>query len=277
MDISCIISSGDLELYVLGMLSEEDNVKVARLAEMFPEIKKEIDDIEQSLLQMGDEADASDAPSPLVRNNLFAQLHSFASETVENTGVADVTNNAMADKKEAKIIPMRQPKRILTNLLLAASVFGLIACFAVISHLVSANKHYHEVADNITSKVNQLQQNTLTLQQNLGLYQDTNYQKINLKHVPGKPEALLQLFWNKSTHRVYAADISLPDAPAGKQYQLWAIVDGKPVSAGLLNTKRTPQQMFDFAKADAFAITLEKAGGSPTPTLTEMYVMGKTS
>ena len=35
--------------------------------------------------------------------------------------------------------------------------------------------------------------------------------------------------------------------------------------------------MFDFVKADAFAITLEKAGGSPTPTKNEMYVLGKTS
>jgi anti-sigma-K factor RskA len=33
--------------------------------------------------------------------------------------------------------------------------------------------------------------------------------------------------------------------------------------------------MKNIPKAEAFAITLEKAGGSPTPTLTAMYVMGK--
>lgn len=258
------------------MLSEEDNVKVARLSEMFPEIKKEIEDIEQSLLEISNDANDIDVPSPQVRDKLFAQLNSLKSAESSNN-IAGDRNDIIDEKREAKIIPMQQPKRTLNTLMLAASVIALIACAAVISHLSSANKHYHEVADNMTSKANQLQQNTLTLQQNLGLYQDTNYQKINLTHVPGKPEALVQLFWNKSTHRVYAADISLPDAPAGKQYQLWAIVDGKPVSAGLMNPKKTLQQMIDFAKADAFAITLEKAGGSPTPTLTEMYVMGKTS
>ena len=30
-----------------------------------------------------------------------------------------------------------------------------------------------------------------------------------------------------------------------------------------------------FEKAEAFAITLEKQGGNPTPTKEEMYVMGK--
>jgi len=30
-----------------------------------------------------------------------------------------------------------------------------------------------------------------------------------------------------------------------------------------------------IADADAFAITLEKKGGSPTPTLNQLYVMGK--
>ncbi|MDQ2753640.1 MAG: anti-sigma factor [Bacteroidota bacterium] len=259
------------------MLSEEDNIKVARLSEIFPEIKKEIDDIEQSLLQISNEANAMDAPLQEIKKNLFETLRSLP--TGENG--EEITNNRMSvvdEQKEAKIIPMQQrPKRVLTTLLLAASVIGLIACAAVISHLSSANKHYHEVADNMSSKANLLQQNTLTLQQNLNLYQDTNYQKINLTHVPGKPEALVQLFWNKNTHRVYAADISLPNAPAGKQYQLWAIVDGKPVNAGMMNTKKTPQQMFDFAKADAFAITLEKVGGSPAPTMTELYVLGKTS
>ena len=73
-------------------------------------------------------------------------------------------------------------------------------------------------------------------------------------------------------------DVSLPAAPAGRQYQLWAIVNGQPLDAGMLrDTKMQVQQMKAFAQADAFAITLEKSGGSPTPTMSALYVMGKTS
>ncbi len=67
-------------------------------------------------------------------------------------------------------------------------------------------------------------------------------------------------------------------APAGKQYQLWAIVDGKPVDGGMITSKDGKnyniQKMKTFGRAEAFAITLETAGGNPQPKGT-MYVMGK--
>ncbi len=259
------------------MLSQEDNVKVVQLAEIFPEIKKEIEEIEQSLLQLSDEADSAELPSSSVETNLFAKLTSMpASDSAAIS--SDDQNNNTPEKKEAKIISMQPKKRsVFTTLMLAVSVLAVIICIAVIAHLSSANTHYHEQANNLQNRVNQLQQNTLAYQQSLQLYQNPAYQKINLTAVPGKPDALVQLFWNKTTRSVYIADISLPQAPAGKQYQLWALIDGKPISAGLLTENKLPQQMIDFSKADAFAITLEKAGGSETPTLTEMYVMGKTS
>lgn len=274
MDISCIISSGDLELYVLGMLSQEDNAKVAQLAQLFPEIKHEIDEIQQSLLQVSDEADAADLPSSSVRDALFAKLNAIppASDTPA------ASDSDTAGRREAPVVPMRPaPKRTFTTISLAASIIALIACIAVILHLSSANTHYHQVANNLQEQITDLQQRAQTQNQNLALYQDTSYQKINLTHAPGKPDALAQIFWNRTTKRVYVADISLPNAPTGKRYQLWAIVDGKPVNAGMINTKKVPQQMFDFAAADAFAITLENSGGSPTPHLDQLFVIGKTS
>jgi anti-sigma-K factor RskA len=35
------------------------------------------------------------------------------------------------------------------------------------------------------------------------------------------------------------------------------------------------QKMKSFGKAQAFAITLEEEGGSPTPTMEEMYVIAE--
>jgi len=35
--------------------------------------------------------------------------------------------------------------------------------------------------------------------------------------------------------------------------------------------------MKSFGRAEAFAITLEKTGGSPTPTMDQMYVIAKIS
>ncbi|ULT23339.1 anti-sigma factor [Sphingobacterium sp. E70] len=69
----------------------------------------------------------------------------------------------------------------------------------------------------------------------------------------------------------------MPVAPKGKQYQLWAMVDGKPVNAGVfpLDAKVDgTSKMLDIPKAQAFAITLEDEGGKDVPTLSELYVMG---
>ncbi|RYZ48010.1 MAG: anti-sigma factor, partial [Chitinophagaceae bacterium] len=49
MDISCIILSGDLELYVMGLLPEEDARKMEQLLLLFPELKEEADRISETL------------------------------------------------------------------------------------------------------------------------------------------------------------------------------------------------------------------------------------
>jgi anti-sigma-K factor RskA len=83
----------------------------------------------------------------------------------------------------------------------------------------------------------------------------------------------------KNTGEVYIDPSNLPEAPAGKQYQLWAIVDGKPVDGGMIITTKKDnkyriQKMKTFGKAEAFAVTLETEGGNPTPK-GDMYVLGK--
>ena len=86
---------------------------------------------------------------------------------------------------------------------------------------------------------------------------------------------LADVYWHTSK-KVFLEIKNLPDAPTGKQYQLWAIVDGKPVDMGMYSAKEdsTVQEMKSVDNAQAFAITLEKEGGNATPTMEEMYVMG---
>ena len=69
--------------------------------------------------------------------------------------------------------------------------------------------------------------------------------------------------------------MSLPPAPPGKQYQFWADVDGRMVDAGMLTGDTAGiHRMKDMADATAFGVTLENEGGSPTPTLTALYLLG---
>ncbi len=83
------------------------------------------------------------------------------------------------------------------------------------------------------------------------------------------------VLWDANSKDVYLSVNNLPKAPEGMQYQLWAIEDGKPVSAGMYSEDKDMKiALANITKAQAFAITLEKKGGSEAPTMENMYVMG---
>src|SRR6185436_617185 len=88
---------------------------------------------------------------------------------------------------------------------------------------------------------------------------------VALKGMEASPGAAAKIFWMQNTGEVFIDPSNLPEAPAGKQYQLWGIVDGKPVDGGMILTsskdkKYRIQKMKTFGKAEAFAITLETEG-----------------
>jgi anti-sigma-K factor RskA len=60
------------------------------------------------------------------------------------------------------------------------------------------------------------------------------------------------------------------------QYQLWAIVDGKPIDAGVFDSNLSGLvKMKDITSgASTFAVTIEPRGGSVSPSLHTMQVVG---
>lgn len=72
------------------------------------------------------------------------------------------------------------------------------------------------------------------------------------------------------TRGMLMAAEALPALPSGRVYQLWTIVAGQPVSAGVFELEASGRaQLLSAAPggpADAFAVTVEPAGGVPAPT-----------
>lgn len=113
------------------------------------------------------------------------------------------------------------------------------------------------------------------LEQKLHVTSNPNMLKIVLPGVEKHPESNAVVYWDKTSKDVYLTSNSLPKAPEGMQYQLWAIADGKPVSAGMYSDEKDGKiALANIPNAQAFAITLEKEGGSAVPTMENMYVMG---
>lgn len=84
------------------------------------------------------------------------------------------------------------------------------------------------------------------------------------------------VYWNPQTKSVYVDVLSLPSNTDTTDYQLWALKDNKPIDVGVFNTRDVSifRKMKNVDSADAFAITLEPKGGSASPSLAYLTVVG---
>jgi anti-sigma-K factor RskA len=258
LDIQEYISSGIIELYVLGMLSEQEAAEVRAYARQYPEVQQAIDQYEASLEQ-------------------YARLHAVQPPVVLQEKIwhrLQSTSRPASFTSNGKL--WRHP---VLPYLMAACVILLIGSVVLNVMFYTQYKHFQEQTEKLQAQEMDLQQQLSQYATALQVLQTPDYTPVLLKGVAQHHDMMATVYWNQANGEVYLLPNLLPPPPSGKQYQLWAIVDGKPVSAGIYPTSpaRVPVQKMAVIKqpVQAFAITLEKEGGSPTPTLSAMYVMGK--
>lgn len=269
MQINDIISSGLLELYVLGKTNAQETAQVLAWQNQYQEVGEELLAIETSLEQL-DFAKAV-APSVHAKQNILTAIKNVNTNNFKDEGVAQTP---VVNINSAVVKPIKN------NWKFIAAVASVLFVAAAINNIASYSKN-KKVADALAlaeQKINTQKEELATLQNNLEGPLNKSSQQVVLKGTATSPTSTAKIFWIRSTGDVYVEASSLPTADASMQYQLWAIIDGKPVDAGMIvenkkGQKYNIQKMKTFGKAQAFAITLEKAGGSPTPTMTKMVVM----
>jgi len=255
LDIKEYISSGILESYVLGLASEAEAKELELLAIKHPEVQLELDAIRAAL-----ETYAVDfAVSPP------AQLK------------AKIFNSIFKNDEEDKLVKMKPAT--FNWLSIAASIFLV---FSVALNVFFYNRwqrssnmlaqyqlENYELSESLKTTGQELESS----QNNLAILRDKNNVMVNLRGLETSPEATAVVVWNSESKNVYLVAHNLPKPRDDKQYQLWAIVDGKPVDAGVFESTDSIQQLKSMNTAQAFAITLETKGGNPTPQ-GQMYVLG---
>jgi anti-sigma-K factor RskA len=257
------ISSGLLELYAMRISSPEETQIVEATLKQFPELKQELEDIEISLEEYA-HANAIEPPAS-AKEKIMSRV--FAESGKE-------------ENKNARVVPINKKTAIpmFYKWIAAASIILLIGSMIV---NYSYYEKYHDTKQELITAqrtIEQQQKSNQAMNQDMDIVTNKYAEPVVLKGTPKAPDAVAKIFWMKNTGDVYINPTNLPQAPAGKQYQLWAIVDGKPVDGGMITTEKGAyhiQKMKSFGKAQAFAITLEKEGGSPTPTMSEMVVIAK--
>lgn len=272
MDTKAYIESGKLEAYILGALTKEEARQVEADVAMYPELTEELQAIENAM-QLYTDSLAKELPSGL-DNRIWGALQ-FSSA------------GAGEGKMPPKVIPFTPEYRKPMRWPLAAAVVLLIGSVLLNSILWVKDQNTNNDLVALNTKVTQMEQDQRQLSYLLSEYQknkimmtDTGMETIVMHTMlPGHPMAAT-VYWSKNSGVAYVSVDGLPAAPKGMQYQLWVMQDGKPVDIGVISndmpsTPAMQKMVKSVTGGQAFAISLEKEGGSPTPTMQNIYVMGK--
>jgi anti-sigma-K factor RskA len=263
------ILSGIIESYVLGLASPEECAEFERMCDAHSEVRAARNafelQLEQNLLQQKLE------PPRELKSRIFSEI------------------GMEKDELSLRISPVKPtliPRKGFARYVAAASLILLAG--SVLLNLYLLNEYKRSIAQykELVAAQTQVAGANQILQTKLENYETALSLMKNplmaIVKMPGvatspAPASLATVYWNTESKEVYLLLNKLPAPVSNKQYQLWAIVNGHPVDAGIIDMDSGVSfvKLKTIPKAEAFAITLEKKGGSSTPTMEAMYVMGK--
>ncbi|PWK19421.1 anti-sigma-K factor RskA [Arcicella aurantiaca] len=275
------IESGILESYVLGVATAGESAEVERLALEYPAIRQELDAIRNSLETYALQYEKQ--PPAFLKDKIMDNLFN-EHKTVEQKYSKGINQTVKEDIEPREVINLNQRNESSAS---QRSIFKMAASWVLLALSIGANIWFFKNWKNSEEKVLALESQNQILakegqtlkasyQEELAILQNPDVKIIKLSGQEVAPEAKALVYFDKTKQEVYLSALSLPEVPTGKQYQLWAIVDGKPVDAGMIDSKGNILKMKSFSNAVAFAISLENTGGSTTEAGPKgaVYVMG---
>ena len=254
MNIQEYISSGIVESYVLGLASDEERNEFEQLCKQHPELVEARTAFELALEKQA--MQNAVAPPAMLKNKILSGIDTSASGKVVPIQPAPVKNVNWFKYAAAACA-----------ILLAGSVYMNVT-------LSNKNKSLESNYNNTVAELSDIKKDIQVLQAN------PNVKMAAMGGMEVSPASFATVYWDTASHDVYLLANNLPAPPTEMQYQLWALLDGKPIDLGMLDydlkQKKLLVRMKNASGAQAFAVTLEKKDRpDPSKPAGSMYVMGK--
>ncbi|MBC7398840.1 MAG: anti-sigma factor [Mucilaginibacter sp.] len=268
--VKTFIESGILELYVLGDVSLAEKQQVEAMVQKHPVVKAELEEMEKALesYAFANAIQPSNSQRTKILNSLV-------------TNLAD--DSTFKSKKEEAIV-VTMPAQQTNNFYKYAFAASLALLIGSAVGMYNLNNQLQQKKEELVAMNTQNQRFSKTvgyMDEQLGIYRDTSYKVLRLKGTKNLPTGNVLVVWNPAKKKVML-DLKTLDMPVNDkdhQYQLWALVAGKPVDLGVFdklnNDMLDMKQMKSVALAQAFAVTREPRGGSINPTMSEMMLIGQ--
>ena len=262
------IQSGAIEAYVLGVATKEEQSIHQQMELAYAAVK-------EARLQFEKEWETSSLSQATA---VPAHLH----EAIKGQWQKEFGTNQPTEVSPAAapvkplLAPAPKPIRWFRTALAACALLlmgSILLNFVYWSRYTDYAKRYEALLGEQSS----LLAKNNAMQASLKMINDPGMQPVVLNAVSGQTAMKATVYYSKKNKDVYLQLNNLPKPVAGKQYQLWAEVDGVMIDAGLLtwNEEAMPVKMNAIENAEAFAISLEEAGGSKEPTLSAVMLLGK--
>lgn len=272
VDIKAYIESGVIESYVLGLVDKQEKQEVECLSKIYPELAAELA-ANQKIIEDFVQSFGENPPAHLKKAIL---------EKIKNT--PQISDEESVPNKIALNNPKKNNISLVNNWAIAASVVFLIAVgmlsvwnLNLKQDIANNNLVQIETIKGLKEKLNQSQ---IKIEDIQNILSNESTKNVVLRGSAISPNSKANIYWNQQENKIVFVNNSLPKTAEKKQYQLWAIADGKPVDLGVLQATEseiTIRNLSDLKNIQAFAITLEPFGGSPAPHLDQLFVIGEIS
>ncbi len=259
MNINDYIASGILEAYALGEVTPEQRAELERLFIEYPALHEELARVEETMEAFAMKAAVT--PRSSVKERLMKEV--AAGEAPTKSKVSTPNFNPWKFAAAASITVA------LVASYLAYTYHGRWQNTATeMDNLIAQNQQIAQDYSRVNQKLDKVQSD-------FSIIENTSFSKVVMAGTANAPEALATVYWNASTEEVFLSVQELQQLATTNQFQLWAIVDGKPVDAGVFDLGvEGLLKMKTISGAAAFAVTIEPRGGKASPTMETMQVMG---
>jgi anti-sigma-K factor RskA len=247
-----IVESGRLERYLLGVLPNDERIEVEAALKKDPDLRAHVDQLEKDLETMAMENAVS--PPNNVKQAVFRQLQ------------MDTSN------KVIKLKPVK-PARNFTAIAASLAALFMLSSFWLYQKMngIQADLKVVKEQNNLLLKEKEnLEKGIEATNKWLVAVNDPETEKLIMKGNEILPEATAISYVNHTEKTVILNASGLPDLGEDKDYQLWADVDGEMIDMGVIPKNSDMVAMTYIADAESLNITIEPAGGSDHPTVSNL-------
>lgn len=267
MNVEEYISTGILEAYALGDLTPYEAEEVEKNLLLYPALRAELARIEETQQEMLMRAAITPPPSLKVK---------IMEATRPKGKVAKMESESEAESETVLRWKYAAAASIGIALFTSYMAYNYWTKWrssqSELTTLIAQNQQIVQDYNKVNFRLDQME-NELKVMGNPA------FERVIMKGTPNSPQSMASVYWNRQTEEVFVSIQNMRTLSKEKQYQLWAIIDGKPVDAGVFDGNIAGLiKMKNIAKgAVTFAVTIEDAGGKPTPSLETMQVAGNVS